>query len=67
MTVMGDTSLGIDEVGEVMKQIRSCAAPNAKIVVGTIHDGGMSDYLKVSLIAKGFDNAMGSGSCRTTK
>jgi cell division protein FtsZ len=66
VTVMGDTSLGIDEVGEVMKQIRSCAAPNAKIVVDTIHDGGMSDYLKVSLIAKGFDNAMGSGSCRKT-
>jgi cell division GTPase FtsZ len=51
---MGDTSLGIDEVGEVMKQIRSRAAPDAKVVVGTIHEDGMTDYLKVSLIAKEF-------------
>jgi cell division protein FtsZ len=54
VTVMGDTSLGIDEVGEVMKQIRSRAAPDAKVVVGTIHEDGMTDYLKVSLIAKEF-------------
>jgi cell division protein FtsZ len=54
VTVMGDTSLGIEEVGEVMKQIRSRAAPDAKIVVGTIHDAGMTDFLRVSLIAKGF-------------
>ena len=68
VTVTGDTSLSIDEVREVITYIRSRAAPDAKIVVGTIqsHDEGMRDCFTVSLIAKGFDNAIGSGSCPKT-
>ncbi len=68
VTVTGDTSLSIDEVSEVITYIRSRAAPDAKIVVGTIqsHDEGMRDCFTVSLIAKGFDNAIGSGSCPKT-
>ena len=68
VTVTGDTSLSIDEVSEVIMYIRSHAAPDAKIVVGTIqsHDEGMRDCFTVSVIAKRFDNAMGSGSCPKT-
>jgi cell division protein FtsZ len=68
VTVTGDTSLNFEEVSEVITYIRSHAAPDAKLVVGTIqsHDEGMRDCFTVSLIAKGFDNAMGSGSCRKT-
>jgi cell division protein FtsZ len=68
VTVTGDTSLNFEEVSEVITYIRSHAAPDAKIVVGTIqsHEDEMRDCLTVSVIAKGFDNAMGSGSCRKT-
>jgi len=68
VTVTGDTSLNFEEVSEVITYIRSHSAPDAKLVVGTIqsHDEGMRDCFTVSLIAKGFDNAMGRESCQKT-
>ena len=68
VTVTGDTSLNLEEVSEVITYIRSRAAPDAKLVVGTIqsHAEGMRDCFTVSVIAKGFDNAIGSGSCPKT-
>ena len=68
VTVTGDTSLSIEEVSEVITYIRSHAAPDVKLVVGTIqsHDEGMRDCFTVSLIAKGFDNAIGRESCQKT-
>jgi len=54
-TITGGADLGVHEFDEAAKVITASADPDARIIFGTIVDETMSDEIRVTVIATGFD------------
>lgn len=54
-TIMGGTSLGMNEVNEAAKVITASADEDAKIIFGTVINEKMKDEIKITVVATGFD------------
>ncbi len=54
-TIMGGPDLTMEEVNEAAKIITSSAANDAKIIFGAIIDESMTNSMRVSVVATGFD------------
>ena len=55
--VIGGPDLTMREVDEAAEIIRGLASPDANIIFGTTIDEKMSDQIKITVIATGFDNS----------
>lgn len=53
--VIGGEDMGMREVDEAAKIIIEAASPEANIIFGTTIDEGMSDQIKITVIATGFE------------
>ena len=53
--VIGGSDMSMREVDQAAKIIIEAASPNANIIFGTTIDESMSDQLKITVIATGFD------------
>lgn len=53
--ISGGTDLGMFEVDEAAKVITESIDPDAKVIFGAVKDDGLSNELKVTVIATGFD------------
>jgi cell division protein FtsZ len=56
INISGGSDMGITEIDEVMGVIKAEADPDANIIFGMVDDGDMSEELKVTVIATGFDD-----------
>jgi len=54
-TIMGGSDLTMEEVNEAAKIITSSASNDAKIIFGAIIDETMSNTMRISVVATGFD------------
>jgi len=59
-TIMGGPDLTMEEVNEAAKIITSSAANDAKIIFGAIIDETMSNTMRISVVATGFDERRSS-------
>ncbi|MDR5708394.1 MAG: cell division protein FtsZ [Armatimonadota bacterium] len=57
MNVTGGLNLGLVEVGEAAQIIARTADPDANIIFGAVIDEGMSDEVRITVIATGFETA----------
>jgi cell division protein FtsZ len=53
--ISGGSDMGITEIDEVMGVIKAEADPDANIIFGMVDNEDMSEELKVTVIATGFD------------
>lgn len=53
--IIGGNDMSMTEVDEAAKTIMEAASPDANIIFGTTIDEGMSDQIKITVIATGFD------------
>jgi len=53
--IIGGSEMGMSEVDAAAKIIIEAASPDANIIFGTSIDEGMSDQIKITVIATGFD------------
>ncbi len=56
--VTGSASLGMHEIAEAAKVITGSAAPDAKVIFGTVIDETLKEEVRVTVIATGFDEAL---------
>ena len=61
LNITGGSDLGLFEVNEAAEIIQSAADTNANIIFGSVIDEGLSDEVRVTVIATGFDRSLGSG------
>lgn len=61
-TITGGPDLGMNEVSDAAKVITSAADEDAKIIFGAVIDEKMSDQIKITVVATGFDGKGKSGS-----
>lgn len=54
-TIAGGSDLGVHEFDEAAKVITASADPNARIIFGTIVDETLTDQVRVTVIATGFN------------
>jgi cell division protein FtsZ len=59
LNITGGHDLGLFEVNEAAEIVQSAAAANSNIIFGSVIDDGMSDEVRVTVIATGFDQASG--------
>jgi cell division protein FtsZ len=57
INISGGSDMGISEIDEVMGVIKAEADPDANIIFGMVDNEDMSEELKVTVIATGFDEA----------
>ena len=55
INISGGSDMGINEIDEVMGVIKAEADPDANIIFGMVDNEDMSEELKVTVIATGFD------------
>ena len=55
-TVTGGPDLGMHEVAEAAKVITSSADEDAKVIFGANIDEGMGDFVRITVVATGFDS-----------
>ncbi len=55
-TITGGKNLGMQEVSEAAKVITSSADENVRVIFGTVIDENLTDELRVTVIATGFDH-----------
>jgi cell division protein FtsZ len=55
INISGGSDMGITEIDEVMGVIKAEADPDANIIFGMVDNEDMSEELKVTVIATGFD------------
>ncbi len=55
-TITGSSDLGVHEFDEAAKVITASAAPDARIIFGTVVDDSLTDEIRVTVIATGFEN-----------
>ncbi len=56
--IIGGPDMSMREVDEAAKIISEAASPDANIIFGTTINENMSDQIKITVIATGFDNSM---------
>src|ERR687892_934896 len=61
LNITGGSDLGLFEVNEAAEIIQGAADTNANIIFGSVIDEGLSDEVRVTVIATGFDRALPSG------
>src|ERR687892_1403971 len=61
LNITGGGDLGLFEVNEAAEIIQSAADQNSNIIFGAVIDEGLSDEVRVTVIATGFDRALPSG------
>jgi cell division protein FtsZ len=59
LNITGGHDLGLFEVNEAAEIVHSAADANSNIIFGAVIDDGMSDEVRVTVIATGFDQARG--------
>jgi cell division protein FtsZ len=57
INITGGLDLAIDEVTTISSIIQEAAGDDAEIIFGAVHDGGMKEEVRVTVIATGFDKA----------
>ncbi len=62
LSISGSSDLGLFEVNEAAEIIHDVAHPDANIIFGTVVDESMTDEIRVTVIAAGFDRFDGEGS-----
>jgi cell division protein FtsZ len=60
LSITGPRDLGLFEVNEAAEIISSAADQNSNIIFGAVIDEGMSDEVRVTVIATGFESGRGS-------
>ena len=55
INISGGSDMGINEIDEVMGVIKAEADPDANIILGMVDNEDMSEEIKVTVIATGFD------------
>ncbi len=60
LNITGGHDLGLFEVNEAAEIVQSAADSNSNIIFGSVIDDGMSDEVRVTVIATGFDQGGGS-------
>jgi cell division protein FtsZ len=61
LNITGGGDLGLFEVNEAAEIIQSAADTNANIIFGSVIDDGLSDEVRVTVIATGFDRGGRAG------
>jgi cell division protein FtsZ len=64
LNITGGHDLGLFEVNEAAEIVQSAADANANIIFGAVIDDAMSDEVRVTVIATGFDHGRGITSAR---
>src|SRR5581483_1493672 len=64
LNITGGHDLGLFEVNEAAEIVQSAADANSNIIFGAVIDDGMSDEVRVTVIATGFDHGHGSSYTR---
>jgi cell division protein FtsZ len=59
LNITGGHDLGLFEVNEAAEIVQSAADANANIIFGAVIDDSMSDEVRVTVIATGFDHGRG--------
>ena len=59
LNITGGHDLGLFEVNEAAEIVQSAAHTNSNIIFGSVIDDAMSDEVRVTVIATGFDNGRG--------
>ncbi len=59
LNITGGSDLGLFEVNEAAEIVQSAADANANIIFGAVIDDSMSDEVRVTVIATGFDHGRG--------
>jgi cell division protein FtsZ len=57
INIVGDMTLGLNEVSEATEIIHSAADPDANIIFGVAQDKNLNDTVKITVIATGFPAA----------
>jgi cell division protein FtsZ len=60
LNITGGSDLGLFEVNEAAEIVQSAADSNANIIFGAVIDDAMSDEVRVTVIATGFDHGRSS-------
>jgi cell division protein FtsZ len=60
LNITGGHDLGLFEVNEAAEIVQSAADSNSNIIFGSVIDDNMSDEVRVTVIATGFDHGRGS-------
>jgi cell division protein FtsZ len=60
LNITGGSDLGLFEVNEAAEIVQSAADTNANIIFGAVIDDSMSDEVRVTVIATGFDHGRGT-------
>ena len=60
LNITGGSDLGLFEVNEAAEIVQSAADSNANIIFGAVIDDSMSDEVRVTVIATGFDHGRSS-------
>jgi cell division protein FtsZ len=55
INITGGMDLAIDEVNTISSMIQDAAGDEAEIIFGAVQDGSMSEELRVTVIATGFE------------
>ncbi|MDQ3388558.1 MAG: cell division protein FtsZ, partial [Gemmatimonadota bacterium] len=55
INITGGMDLAIDEVSTISTIIQEAAGDEAEIIFGAVHDSGMKEEVRVTVIATGFD------------
>jgi len=56
LNITGGLNLGLFEVNEAAELVAQAADPNANIIFGAVIDEAMSDEIRITVIATGFEN-----------
>jgi len=62
LNITGGHDLGLFEVNEAAEIVQSAADTNANIIFGAVIDDNMTDEVRVTVIATGFEHGRGRGS-----
>jgi cell division protein FtsZ len=66
LNITGGHDLGLFEVNEAAEIVQSAADTNSNIIFGAVIDDGMSDEVRVTVIATGFDHSPPTGRGRAS-
>ncbi|HWD69094.1 MAG TPA: cell division protein FtsZ [Solirubrobacteraceae bacterium] len=67
LNITGGSDLGLFEVNEAAEIVQSAADSNANIIFGAVIDDSMSDEVRVTVIATGFDHGRGSRAASSSR
>ncbi len=67
INITGGMDLAIDEVTQVSTTIQEEAGDDAEIIFGAVHDESLEGKIRVTVIATGFDDAMGEDEGRVIR